>query len=124
MKIPDNHQIVMPYLILTEAERFIGFTQRVFGAKEIFKQKREDNKTIMHAEIQIGNNTIMFADATEQHKPHMGAFFIYVENADQTYATAKDEGATTVMELSDQDYGRTCGVKDPFGNTWWITSVK
>ena len=46
------------------------------------------------------------------------------ENADESYKKAIDEGATTVMELSDQDYGRTCGVSDPFGNTWWITSVK
>jgi len=28
------------------------------------------------------------------------------------------------MQLSDQSYGRTCGVKDPCGNSWWITSVE
>jgi uncharacterized glyoxalase superfamily protein PhnB len=85
---------------------------------------REDGKTIMHSEIQIGGSTIMFADTTEQIKEQVAGLFIYVENADETYKKAIDAGATTVMELSNQDYGRTCGVNDPFGNTWWITTVK
>ena len=66
----------------------------------------------------------MFADTTDKFKTSNAGLFIYVENADESYKKAIDEGATTVMELSDQDYGRTCGVSDPFGNTWWITSVK
>ena len=36
---------------------------------------------------------------------------------------ALQAGATSVMPPADQDYGRSCGVKDPCGNTWWITSV-
>jgi hypothetical protein len=27
------------------------------------------------------------------------------------------------MPPADQSYGRSAGVNDPFGNTWWITSV-
>ena len=34
MKIPENYQTVMPYLILENAQGFIAFTQKVFGAKE------------------------------------------------------------------------------------------
>ncbi|WP_431200968.1 hypothetical protein ACQ86K_30970 [Mucilaginibacter sp. P19] len=26
------------------------------------------------------------------------------------------------MPPADQPYGRSAGVKDPFGNTWWITN--
>ena len=124
MKIPNGHQTIMPYLIVPGAEKFSAFMQKVFGAEETFKRLREDEKTVMHAEIKIGNSTIMFADATDKFKSNTAALFIYVENADASYKKAIDEGAATVMELSDQDYGRTCGVSDPFGNTWWITSVK
>ena len=124
MKIPNGHQTIMPYLILAGAEKFIEFTRKVFNANETFKRMREDGKTIMHSEIQIGHSTIMFADTTEQIKEQVAGLFIYVENADETYKKAIDAGATTVMELSNQDYGRTCGVNDPFGNTWWITTVK
>lgn len=124
MEIPKGHQAVMPYLMLADANKFIEFTQKVFNASETFKRLREDNKTIMHAEIQISGSTIMFCDATEQWKPHTANMFVYVANADETYQKAIDNGATTVMEPANQDYGRSCGVKDPCGNIWWITSVQ
>ena len=125
MKIPENYQTVMPYLILKQAGKFIDFTQKVFQAVENEKMKSmRDENIIMHSEIMIGSSTIMFADSTEKFEPCTAGLFVYVENADETYKKAIDEGATTVMELSDQDYGRTCGVTDPFGNTWWITSLK
>ncbi|KYG72164.1 putative glyoxalase superfamily protein PhnB [Roseivirga ehrenbergii] len=124
MKIPQGHQSVMPYLILPEAESFSEFAKQVFDAKVSLTRLREDEKTIMHSELIIGNSTIMFAGATEQFSPQTANLFVYVDNADETYKKALDNGASSVMGLSNQDYGRTCGVLDPFGNTWWITSVK
>ncbi|MEO5908523.1 MAG: VOC family protein [Ginsengibacter sp.] len=123
MKIPKNNQTVMPYIILENAAGFILFTQKVFGAKEISKSMREEN-VIMHAEIMIGDSTIMFADATEQFKSSNAGLFVYVENADETFKKATREGATVVREITDESYGRSGGIKDPFGNTWWITAVK
>lgn len=122
MQIPKGHQQVMPYLILNNAAKFIEFTKAIFGAELLNTHMRDENK-IMHAEINIGGNTIMFADATEQYPPATGGFFVYVEDADKSYARSLEEGATSIMGLSDQSYGRTCGVLDPTGNTWWITSV-
>ena len=109
--------------MVNSAPGFIDFTQKVFNAELTFSRMREDNKTIMHSEIQIGECTIMFCDATEQWKPQTANLFVYVTTADETYKTALENGAATLMELSNQDYGRTCGVTDPFGNVWWITSV-
>jgi PhnB protein len=125
MNLPKGHQAVMPYLMLEGAMRFIDFTRSVFNASLTtdMHRLREDNETVMHSEIRIGGSTIMFTDATEQWTKQTANLFVYVENADDTYAKALASGATTIMELSDQSYGRTCGVKDPFGNTWWITSV-
>ena len=122
MKIPENYQTVMPYLILENAQGFIAFTQKVFGAKEMHQSMR-DEKTIMHAEIMIGESTIMFADATDQFKVSNAGLFVYVEDADETYQSALTNGGTVVTELSNQPYGRSGGIMDPFGNVWWITSV-
>ncbi len=121
MKIPENNQTVMPYLILPNAAEFISFAEKVFSAKEISKYMR-DEKTIMHAEIMIGDSTIMFADATEEFKPSNAGLFIYVENADETFHKGIGEGASVVNEMSDQEYGRSGGIRDPFGNVWWITT--
>ena len=65
----------------------------------------------------------MFADSTEQYLPMPAGLFIYVDDADKTYQSALDNGATAVTELANQSYGRSGGVKDTFGNVWWITSL-
>lgn len=122
MNLPDGHQAIMPYLILKGASEFIEFTKKVFGAAESNKQSRDDG-TIMHAEIIINGSTIMVTDETQDWAKQTSNLFIYVSNTDETYKKALENGATNVMELSDQDYGRTCGIKDPFGNVWWVTSI-
>ncbi len=122
MKIPEGQQSVMVYLIIKNAENFIGFTEKVLSAKLTHKGTREDG-TIMHAQIMIGESTIMFAEASDQWKPMTAGIFAYVESADSAYHEALNLGSVSVMGLSDQSYGRTCGVLDPFGNTWWLTSV-
>jgi PhnB protein len=120
--IPTGYQAVMPYLIVPQASRFSEFMQTVFGAKETMRVLR-DEKQIMHGELNISGSIIMFAECTDQWQAQNAGMFIYVNNADQTYKNAIEHGATSIMELSDQSYGRAGGIKDPFGNVWWITSV-
>ena len=119
--IPSHYQTVMPYLILPDVSAFMEFARAVFDAEEKVKHM-DDNERVMHAEIIIGGSTIMAGESNEQWNPQPAGLYINVENADETYQKALDAGASSVMELSNQDYGRTCGVADPFGNTWWITS--
>jgi PhnB protein len=121
MKIPDNYQTVMPYLIIEGAEKFIEFTQTVFNAIVTENHARSEG-IIMHAEIMIGGSTIMFADVTEHFARRPAGMFVYVENADETYAKALANGAESIMPPADQPYGRSCGIKDPFGNSWWPTT--
>lgn len=123
MNIPQGHQRIMPYLMIQDASKFIDFTQKVFAASLSFKRMRKDEKTIMHAEIMIGESAIMFAETTDQWSKATANLFVYVENADDTFHKALEADATEVLALRDQDYGRSGGVADPFGNVWWITSV-
>lgn len=113
----------MPYLMLEGATKFIEFTQAVFGA-ELTHHSMRTETLLGHCEIRIGGSTIMFSDASAEWAPQTANLFVYVENADTSFQKAVDAGASVLMGLSDQDYGRTCGVTDPFGNVWWITSVQ
>jgi len=113
----------MPYLILKGASRFIDFTKKVFDAKDSNQKVLRDDGTIMHAEIILNDSTIMVTDEIKDWPSQNANLFVYVPNADETYKKALENGATSLMGLSNQDYGRTCGVTDPFGNVWWITSV-
>ena len=121
LKIPEGYQRVMPYLIIKDAAGFMKFMHNVFGAEEKMKHMRDEH-IIMHAEITIGECVIMFADATGDYEPRTGGFFIYVSDADAVYNDAIAKGATAGSPMSDQPYGRSGGVIDPFGNTWWITT--
>ncbi len=124
MNIPTSHQTVMPYLILKNAGKFYDFAQSVFDAETLHKTMHEDNKTIRHCEIKIGDSTLMFSNSTAEWDARPASLFIYVEDADESYQKSLDHGAISIQELRDTDYGKTCGVKDPCGNVWWITSVK
>ena len=118
-----RYNTVMPYLIVPNAAKFIDFMKTVFDAAETYRGMRDDN-IIMHAEIKIGDTTIMIADANDQWKAENAGMFICVDDADTTFNKAVELGAEIVTAISDKPYGRTGGVKDPFGNTWWITKVK
>ena len=121
VKFPSDYQQLMPYLIVEDAAGFMQFTQDVFGATEKLKHMR-DEKLIAHAEVKVGESVIMFGDALEQWKPVTGSFFIYVADADATYKKALDHGAKVIDPISDRPYGRSGGIIDPYGNTWWVTT--
>lgn len=124
MKIPNQYTQLMPYLILKRTDEFIQFMKKVFDAKEQLIAPAGDG-SIMHGELRMNDAVVMFGEAGDQFPVMTAGMFIYVDDADSTYKKALDAGAVTVegQEPSDKNYGRTCGVKDPFGNTWWITSV-
>lgn len=123
MSTPIGCQTVTPYLIIPNAKSFIEFTQKVFGAT--IKENHEDDKgVVIHAQIEIGNSSIMIGTSSEQWGAQPAGLFVYVDNADISYQLALDKGATSVMPPADQSYGRSCGVNDTWGNTWWITSTK
>ena len=122
MNIPAGHQAVMTYLMLEDARGFVGFVKEVFGARMLDENYNEDG-TAAHCEANINGSTILFSNSRGEWKPATANMFVYVDNADTTYEKALNAGSTTVMPPADQAYGRSCGVADPFGNVWWITSV-
>lgn len=123
MENKTKYPTVVPYLILKKAQNFIDFCEIVFSADLLLKKMREDVPgSIMHGELQIGDSILMFADETEEFRMQVASLFITVEDADEAFQKALDHGAIIVSDLSDQTYGRGGGIKDPQGNTWWITA--
>lgn len=121
MNIPSTHQAVMPYLMIEDALGFIEFIRTVFGAEMTHQDVRGD--IVGQCEANINGSTIMFSQSRDEWKPATANMFVYVEDADATYQKAVDAGSETIMPPADQEYGRSCGVTDPFGNVWWITSA-
>ena len=121
MENQTGKQTVIPYLVIPNAIQFYDFVRNVFGGTETARFLNDD-QSLMHGEVNIGSSTIMFGNAGDQWTPQPAGLYVSVENADEIFQKAIDNGATVVMEIEDKDYGRTGGVKDPFGNTWWIVA--
>jgi uncharacterized glyoxalase superfamily protein PhnB len=119
--VPANYNSVMPYLIVANAPDFITFATTVLGATEQAMHLRDDGR-IMHAELRIGNSVLMVAEATEDFAPCPAGMYVYVPNADDSYQRALQLGAASVMPMADKPYGRTGGVVDVWGNTWWLVT--
>lgn len=117
---PAGYNRVIPYLILKDGNGFLKYAETVFGCS-IAETHYQENGTLMHGELHFDDCYVMVGEASDQWKTSNSGLFIYVANTDETYQKALDNGATSVMPISDQPYGRTCGVLDPWGNTWWIT---
>ena len=117
-----GHQTIMPYLIVKDAGGFIEFAKTVFKM-ELQSLTPRSEGVIMHAELRNEGSTIMVADATPEIPIMPAGLFIYVSDTDETYQLALDNGAISVMPPDDQPYGRAAGVKDTWGNTWWLTSI-
>ncbi len=122
--IREGFHTITPYILVGGAAKFIEFMKEAFGAEEKGRVPLPNGK-IMHAEVKVGNSMIELSDGNEQYGPSPVALHFYVDDADATYARAIAAGATALSAMTDQPYGdREGGVKDPFGNIWFIATPK
>lgn len=121
MKIPDGFNSVTPYFFISNAEDFVDFLVAAFGGQEVGRHLRADGK-IANAQVRIGTSTVMISEATEDYPATQGTYYLYVEDARASMQQALRAGGELEMEVADMPYGdRQGGVRDPFGNVWWIS---
>ena len=120
--IPAGFRSLTQYLILDHSADFLKFIEGAFDATERFLM-RDDEGIIRHAEAQLGESIIEFAEAGGQWKAMPAGLHYYVENSDEVYAQALKAGGTSLYEPANRDYGdREAGVRDPAGNFWFIST--
>ena len=120
--IPEGFRSLTQYLILDNAAGFLKFIEGALVAKERFLMRDSDG-IIRHAEAQIGESIIEFAEAGGQWKAMPAGLHYYVKNSDEVYAQALRAGGTSLYEPVNRDYGdREAGVRDPSGNYWFIST--
>ena len=119
---PKGYNTVTTYLTVRGALDVLAFVKKAFGA-EITEKHMNDDGSIMHAEIKIGDTRIMLGEAAHRWNAMPSMFYVYVPDCDAAYKKALNAGARSVREPADQHYGdRSGGVKDSAGNQWWIAS--
>lgn len=126
-RIPEGCHTVTPHLIVRGAAEAIEFYKKAFGAKEIRRAPGPDGKSIMHAELQLGDSRIYLADEF----PDMGSLsplglkgtpvviHLWFEDVDAAFDRAVKAGATVRLPLGDQFWGDRYGqILDPYGHHW------
>ena len=120
--IPEGYHTVTPYISVKSAPQLIEFLKKAFGAEEVSRHAMPDGR-VMNAVVRIGDSILWLDDAPPERQPKIAQFYVYVSDVDSTYAGAMSAGGSSVETPADVFYGdRRAGVRDSFGNTWWIAT--
>lgn len=120
-----------PYIVVSDARRALNWYVEVLGAQPRGEMWINDDDTVGHAEVGIGDGVLMFAERSELwpdvpvRAPELPAEFshtlhLQVEDVDATTERARARGATVEREPADQPYGRGSVIVDPFGHRWML----
>jgi PhnB protein len=130
--IPDGFHTITPQIIVSDGAKAIEFYKKALGAQETGRFMGPDGKTVMHAELKIGNSMLMLGS---EHPPEClspksrggtsVSLYMYVENADAAFDRAVKAGCKVKMPIEDQFWGDRFGqVEDPFGHQWGFATHK
>ena len=131
--IPDGFHTITPHISVRGAARAIDFYKKAFGAEEVTRMTGPDGRTVMHADLKIGDSRFFLGD----EMPGMGCsspetlngttqgMFLYVQDVDAAFKRALDAGATVKMPVADMFWGDRYGkLTDPFGHEWSLGTHK
>jgi len=129
--IPSGYNSVSAYLIVKDGQVAIDFYKKAFGAAASSCLNGPDGKSIIHAEVKIGNSTVMLSDENPQWNTQspetLGgspvSMMIYLPDVDTAFQKAVDAGCKVIAPVTDQFWGDRMGkVEDPFGYQWAIAT--
>lgn len=131
MDMAAGSKAVTPYIAVRDAAAAIDFYVRAFGAVETLRLVDPGDGRIGHAEVRIGEATLMLSD----EYPDFGAvapetvggspvkLHLYVSDVDKVFEKAVSAGATELRPVKDQFFGDRSGMLlDPFGHQWFLAS--
>jgi len=102
----------------------IEFVEQVFGAVEL--ERFAFGLNCLHVEAAIGDSVVVLE--VGDPAPAIAApasIYVYVPDVDAAYGRALEAGAEEIAPPEDKLYDeRVAGVKDSFGNTWWIATYQ
>jgi PhnB protein len=120
---PASDTAVTPWIVTRDTGELFDFITTVFGGQELARVPLEDG-TIGHAEIRVGDTTLLAFDRRAGWPETPSLLRIFVQDADATIERAVGAGARVVTKPATQAFEHRVGrIRDPLGNIWWITAV-
>jgi PhnB protein len=113
---PAGWHSVTSRLFVADPDALIAFLTTVFDATG-------EHAAGAPAEMRIGDSIVMVSDGGELRSPTSSCLYVYVEDADATFARAVAAGAEVIEAPLDTHYGdRRAMVRDHWGNDWQIAT--
>ncbi len=121
---------LLPHLCVGDAKKAIEFYKAAFDAVEVRRMDAPDGKRLMHAEMTIGDATLMMHDDFPEYHDgksndplNVGGTSVtlhqVVPDTDAAIAKAAAAGAKITMPAADMFWGDRYGrIVDPFGHEW------
>jgi PhnB protein len=126
-EVRAGFRAVSPFIIHERAPELVEFLKRTFDAEEVQRNTGQEAYGF-YSEVRIGNSVLMLGGGSAAERGSLpGAFHVFVDDCDEAYRRALENGATTLMgavgEPADRPYGeRSAFVEDGFGNYWYIAT--
>jgi uncharacterized glyoxalase superfamily protein PhnB len=120
---PEGYTTVSPYLVTENARRVLDFLVDGLGGAPL-RRFEDDDGGIVHAEVRIDDSVVMLGQAGENWPAEPCHVHVYVPDVDRAYEHAVANGGEAVQAPArrDADPDRRGGVRDPGGNTWWLST--
>ena len=101
----------------------LDFVKKVFDVVEL---ERNQLPSGFHVQAQIGDSVMVLSAMDPPYQEATrGYIYVYVPDVDASYQRALAAVATSVSQPTDKPWkGRTAGVRDSFGNIWYIETYK
>lgn len=118
----ETYATITSYLVVPDADAEIRFLAAAFDAQEVLCHRNDDG-TVMHAELRLGDSLLMLGQAGGACFPRTAAHYLWLADVDESYRRALAAGASSESVPEDKAYGHRCaGVIDSNGLTWWLAS--
>lgn len=118
---PDGYHAVTPWIASRDTRAVLEFVRRVFGATPSAEPVLNDDGSVGHAEVRVGDSVLAFFDTRPEWRETPALVRVYVDDAAAAVERAVDAGATLVTRATELFFGDIVGrVRDPQGNIWWL----
>jgi uncharacterized glyoxalase superfamily protein PhnB len=121
---PEGFPRITPYLLYQDVDAALEWLTTTCGFTEDVRMPGPEGKAV-HAEARLGDGVVMMGNPGPDYqnpKRRGGAtqlVYVYVDDVDKHFETARAAGAHILNEPADQFYGdRTYGAEDPEGHQW------
>jgi uncharacterized glyoxalase superfamily protein PhnB len=110
---------IVPWLIYPNVDQAIAWLSGAFGFTERFRTPPEPDGSIHHAQLAVGEGSVVLTTEPGRKVPPATSLFVPVEDVDAHCERAREFGARVLLEPKTHMYGeRQYSAEDLAGHRW------